>query len=114
MKSLIATGLVLCAGIVGSLAPATSAYALPINHAGQICHALRDSKTANFRYDSVGIQAEAAGEVICPLVVQKDVRGGLTVDVSVSNPNIERTSCQLVSRDFTGASLEGVKGLIEK
>lgn len=117
MKSLIATGLVLCAGIVGSLAPATSAYALPIMHAGHICHAKSDSKTANFSYDKIGIKADVpnAGEVICPLVTERDVSFGLTVDVSVSEngPNAGTTTCALFSRDFNGDLLGLETGSID-
>lgn len=117
MKSLIATGLVLCAGIVGSLAPASNAYALPINHAGQICHARSDSRTPNFSFSSLGIRAEVsnAGEVICPLVIQKDVTGGLSVDVSVSrtDPNAGRTSCSLFSHDWPGTFLGVATGSID-
>lgn len=118
MKSLIATGLVLCAGIVGSLAPATSAHALPIMHAGQICHARSDSRTANFDYSTVGITARVsnAGEVICPLVTERDVvTGGLSVDVSVSGngPNAGRTSCSLASHNFTGEFLGADTGTID-
>ncbi|MGH8612776.1 MAG: hypothetical protein ACREYF_12310 [Gammaproteobacteria bacterium] len=99
MKSLIATGLVLCAGIVGSLAPATSAQATQNFH-GNICQPTNPSDVNRLFYAGAGTEALSAAKVSCALFT--DGKNIKSIEVNVRRTDLPTTFCSISAVDWNG------------